>query len=139
MERSCRDSVAAFVEDAVFTAGAQHYSWEDVILAAMQWGDWINLQQTVIEGIACLRENGGRARDAAGGQRREDQETRQDRRVLQTPSSRGPDPGRNSGAAQRASPGLAPGPMRGGVAAGRAHGPRGGPLSARRCGRADAG
>ena len=39
----------------VFSIGKAEYCWEDVVLAAVLWGDWARLREKVREGVACLR------------------------------------------------------------------------------------
>jgi hypothetical protein len=45
----------------VFSVGKAEYCWEDVVLAAELWGDWVRLRERVREGVACLK----RAEDEA--------------------------------------------------------------------------
>ncbi|MGA1844526.1 MAG: hypothetical protein ACMUIS_08195 [bacterium] len=45
----------------VFTAGGRPYYWEDVVFAAMAWGEWGPLREEVREGLSCakrMRETG---------------------------------------------------------------------------------
>jgi len=45
----------------VFTAGGRTYCWEDVVFAAMAWGEWGLLRKETREGLACakrMRETG---------------------------------------------------------------------------------
>jgi len=45
----------------VFTAGGRTYCWEDVIFAAMAWGEWGLLRKETREGLSCakrMRETG---------------------------------------------------------------------------------
>jgi hypothetical protein len=37
----------------VFTVGERTYAWEDVVLAAMWWGDWDRLEAQARQGLAC--------------------------------------------------------------------------------------
>jgi hypothetical protein len=39
---------------ALFTLGADAYTWEDVVLAGCMWGDWTALEARAREGLACL-------------------------------------------------------------------------------------
>jgi len=39
----------------VFSVGQEAYRWEDVLLAAMLWGDWARLERQAQEGLACLK------------------------------------------------------------------------------------
>jgi hypothetical protein len=48
----------------VFAAGKTTYQWDDVVLAAQQWGDWGEFETEVRYGIACakrMEESGERA------------------------------------------------------------------------------
>lgn len=38
----------------MFSVGATTYVWEDVVLAAILWGDWAGLEHDVRDGLACL-------------------------------------------------------------------------------------
>ncbi|HYL79389.1 MAG TPA: hypothetical protein VEU07_01170, partial [Candidatus Acidoferrum sp.] len=38
----------------MFSVGATTYVWEDVVLAAVLWGDWAGLEREVRDGLACL-------------------------------------------------------------------------------------
>jgi len=40
---------------AVFIVGGRAYCWEDVLLAAMRWGDWALLEEETRQGLACAR------------------------------------------------------------------------------------
>jgi hypothetical protein len=40
---------------SVFSVGGVQYYWEDVVLAAMAWGDWTLLREEVRKGLACAK------------------------------------------------------------------------------------
>ncbi|MGA1795323.1 MAG: hypothetical protein ACMUIL_05615 [bacterium] len=49
------------IGQAVFTAGGKTYCWEDVVFAAMAWGEWGPLREEARQGLACakrMRETG---------------------------------------------------------------------------------
>ncbi len=45
----------------VFSVGGAQYYWEDVVLAAMAWGDWAFLKEEVRKGLACAKRMRERA------------------------------------------------------------------------------
>lgn len=49
-------STSTLLETIAFTVGGEPYRWEDLILAAVLWGDWPDLEHRTREGIACLRQ-----------------------------------------------------------------------------------
>jgi hypothetical protein len=39
----------------VFTVGDERYVWADVVLAGMRWGEWAELEEQAVLGLACRR------------------------------------------------------------------------------------
>jgi hypothetical protein len=50
-----RASLRGLATRPVFAVGDSVYRWEDVLLAAMVWGDWSALENEVRHGIACVK------------------------------------------------------------------------------------
>ena len=40
----------------VFTVGNEEYYWEDVVLAARLWGDWVGVEEAARQALACLEQ-----------------------------------------------------------------------------------
>src|SRR5262245_48847696 len=44
----------ALAGQRIFTVGGTSLAWEDLVLAGCLWGDWVDLEARVRDGLACL-------------------------------------------------------------------------------------
>jgi hypothetical protein len=51
---SC-SGLQALLGERAFSVDRTDYSWEDIIVAARAWGDWLALEEEVYQGLACVQ------------------------------------------------------------------------------------